>query len=50
MAALGVLGRRRGRFGWLPLARGWTDGRDMPAPEGKTFFAAYAQARRQGKV
>ena len=29
---LGWLGRRRGNFGWLPLASGWTDHRDLPAP------------------
>jgi len=39
---LGLLGRRRGRFGRLPLAGGWTKGRDFPAPEGDTFFARYA--------
>ena len=30
---LGRLGRRRGRFAWLPLAGGWTASRDFPAPE-----------------
>ena len=47
MGTLGLLGRKKGRFGWLPLAAGWTTGRDMPAPEGPTFMARYkAQARR----
>ena len=32
----------------LPGIDGWTDGRDMPAPEGKTFRELYA-ARRTGK-
>ncbi len=45
-AALGLLGRRRGRFASLPLASGWTAGRDLPAPEGDTFFARYARAQR----
>ena len=45
-AILGLLGRRRGRFTSLPLARGWTGGRDMPAPEGDTFFARYARQQR----
>ncbi len=40
MAVLGALGRRRGRFRWLPFAGGWTDARDLPAPQGQTFHAA----------
>ena len=44
--ALGLLGRRRGRFASLPLASGWTAGRDLPAPEGDTFFARYARQQR----
>ena len=47
---LGRLGRKRGRFSSLPLAGGWTGGRDLPAPEGETFFARYARARRAGRV
>jgi L-lactate dehydrogenase complex protein LldF len=47
---LGVLGRRKGRFGRMFLARGWTEGRDLPAPEGDTFFARYAKAQRAGLV
>ena len=42
MALLGRLGRRRGRFASLPLAGGWTGGRDLPAPEGRTFQAMWA--------
>jgi L-lactate dehydrogenase complex protein LldF len=34
---LGWLGRARGRFGWLPLAQGWTQARDLPAPQGRSF-------------
>lgn len=47
---LGWAGRRRGRFGSLPLARGWTAGRDLPAPEGDTFFARYAREQRAGRM
>ncbi|WP_291298748.1 lactate utilization protein B [Elioraea sp.] len=47
---LGFAGRKRGRFGSLPLAGGWTGGRDMPAPEGETFQARYARLRKQGLV
>lgn len=50
MSALGLIGRRRGRFTSLPLARGWTVGRDLPAPEGETFFARYARAQRDRRV
>ncbi len=37
MRVLATLGRRRGRFSKLPLAGGWTDHRDLPAPQGRTF-------------
>jgi L-lactate dehydrogenase complex protein LldF len=43
---LGRLGRDRGRLVRLPFADGWTDWRDLPAPEGKTFFQLYAEGRR----
>jgi L-lactate dehydrogenase complex protein LldF len=48
-ATLGWLGRQRGRFASLPLAGGWTGGRDLPAPEGETFFARYAKVQRQAQ-
>lgn len=44
---LGALGRRRGRFASLPLASGWTKGRDLPAPEGRTFHALWRDGRRR---
>ena len=44
---LGMMGGKKGRFHWLPLASGWTDGRDLPAPEGETFFARYAREQRR---
>ena len=34
---LHALARGRGRLRRLPLARGWTAGRDLPAPTGRTF-------------
>ena len=43
---LALLGGRRGRFRRLPLAGGWTEGRDLPVPEGDTFFARYARQQR----
>jgi L-lactate dehydrogenase complex protein LldF len=48
--SLGLLGRRRGRMARVPMAGGWTEGRDLPAPEGDTFFARYARAQRQGRT
>ncbi|MGH7159662.1 MAG: LutB/LldF family L-lactate oxidation iron-sulfur protein [Acetobacteraceae bacterium] len=48
LLALRLIGRRRGRFRWLPLAGGWTEGRDLPAPEGETFFVRYKRAARRG--
>jgi L-lactate dehydrogenase complex protein LldF len=47
---LGLLGRKHGRFHKLPFAAGWTGGRDLPAPEGDTFFARYAREQRAGRI
>jgi L-lactate dehydrogenase complex protein LldF len=44
---LGLLGRNRGRFTRLPLAGGWTGGRDLPAPEGKSFMQQWQARRRE---
>lgn len=45
--ALRLIGRSKGRIKALPLAGGWTDWRDMPAPEaGGTFMARYAKEKR----
>ncbi|MGD8576326.1 MAG: LUD domain-containing protein, partial [Thiohalophilus sp.] len=38
---------KRGRIRYLPFAGGWTAGRDLPAPQGETFIAAWK--RRQLK-
>ena len=47
--ALGRMGRRAGSITRLPLARGWTAYRDLPAPEGRTFHGLWAErARRRG--
>ncbi len=43
---LGWAGSRRGRFRSLPLAGGWTQVRDMPAPEGRTFQQLWAERGR----
>lgn len=47
IALLGLAGRGRGRFTRLPLAGGWTAGRDFPAPQGPTFHAARAKGRKE---
>jgi L-lactate dehydrogenase complex protein LldF len=43
------MGGSEGLIHKLPLAGGWTDGRDMRAPAGKTFRELY-RARRQEKT
>jgi L-lactate dehydrogenase complex protein LldF len=48
-ALLGLMGRRKGRFASLPFASGWTAGRDLPAPEGETFFARYASQQKAAR-
>jgi len=42
IALLSLFGRRRGALRWLPLAGGWTDTRDLPAPQGRTFQQAWS--------
>jgi L-lactate dehydrogenase complex protein LldF len=49
MAGLGLLGKRRGRFTSLPFAGGWTNYRDLPAPQGPTFQARWAKERRSAR-
>lgn len=42
------MGRERGTITKLPLAAGWSDTREMPAPSGRTFRAMYRERRRNG--
>jgi L-lactate dehydrogenase complex protein LldF len=42
MPVLAWFGRRRGRFGALPFAGGWTAHRDLPAPQGGTFQSQWS--------
>ncbi len=46
MRVLGWAGRDKGAFRSLPLASGWTKGRDMPAPQGPTFQELWARRTR----
>ena len=43
---LRALGGREGLLHKLPLAGGWMDGRDLPAPAGRTFRDLYAERTR----
>jgi L-lactate dehydrogenase complex protein LldF len=46
--ALAWVGGRKKVIRRLPFAGGWTVGRDLPAPPGRTFRALYAQRKRTG--
>jgi L-lactate dehydrogenase complex protein LldF len=41
-----LMGGSRKRISTLPFASGWTRGRDLPAPSGKTFRELYKERRR----
>ncbi|MCB1755192.1 MAG: iron-sulfur cluster-binding protein [Gammaproteobacteria bacterium] len=43
---MSAIGRKRGALATLPLAGGWTSKRDLPAPQGETFMAAWRKQRR----
>jgi L-lactate dehydrogenase complex protein LldF len=40
------MGGRRGSIARLPFDPGWTQGRDFPAPQGRTFRKLYAEYQR----
>lgn len=40
---LSLIARGRGRLRRVPLAGGWTEGRDLPAPEGRSFMAQWKE-------
>jgi len=50
MRGLGLIGRRRGRFAWLPFAGGWTRGRDFAAPQGATFQSRWRAKRTSSTI
>ena len=43
---LKIMGRGQGKFTSLPLAGGWTEYRDVPVPQGKTFLAMWKERAR----
>jgi L-lactate dehydrogenase complex protein LldF len=47
--ALRWMGGRRGAISRLPFDPGWTQGRDFPAAEGKTFREMYASRRTESR-
>jgi L-lactate dehydrogenase complex protein LldF len=47
MRILANRGMDRGRFHLLPLAGGWTQHRDFPVPDGRTFHEMWAERRRK---
>ncbi len=47
--AMRLAGGRAGRLRRLPLAGGWTDYRDMPVPEGRTFMAEWNRRKGAGR-
>jgi len=47
VGALRRMARGRGRLSRLPLAGGWTQSRDMPAPAGETFQSMYQRGKRR---
>jgi L-lactate dehydrogenase complex protein LldF len=46
VAVGGALGRSKGRFRRLPIARGWLRDRDLPAPQGRTFQQLWKETER----
>ena len=46
---LSRFGRKRGSLRWLPLAAGWTNTRDLPAPQGQTFQQAWKAGPKTGR-
>ncbi len=44
---LGVLAGHRGVVRWFPFAGAWMAERDLPAPQGDTFMAAWRQSRQR---
>jgi L-lactate dehydrogenase complex protein LldF len=46
MRMLSWMGRKRGRLSSVPLAKGWTKYRELPAPQGRTFQSRWKSGER----
>ncbi|MGB0571086.1 MAG: LutB/LldF family L-lactate oxidation iron-sulfur protein [Alphaproteobacteria bacterium] len=46
MRMLAWIGRKRGSLSSVPLAKGWTKYRDLPAPQGRTFQSRWKSGER----
>jgi L-lactate dehydrogenase complex protein LldF len=47
MPMLAALGRKSGRFRSVMIANGWTEVRDLPAPQGQTFLNRWRQDHQE---
>ena len=47
MSLMALVGREKGYFSALPFASGWTDSRNFPTPQGKTFQSLYRDRSSQ---
>ena len=47
--SLKIMGGRKGVIRRLPLLKGWTDVRDFPAPQGKTFMEQWKKQQRESR-
>ena len=45
MHVMGYYARKTGKYHAMPFASGWTDWRDLPAPQGKTFQSEWKKRR-----
>lgn len=46
MSLMKLVAGSKGRFSSLPFAANWTDTRDFPAPQGKTFISQYSMKQK----
>ena len=49
VTALNLIGQKKGRLAWLPLANNWVINKDFPLPQGGTFLSKYHKTGDEGK-